>query len=288
MFLQMRNSANSQLQQLYKSSAKATGEPGRTPHPTAHPGMAGGPEEMREVVGPQSRGSTSIGSAAQEAGAVPVPPTRNDNALEEAVDSSNRLNWHLVPPTAPAMALGNLQKTTATEPAMTTPTGPATLTTPTAPVVGQVTTPTAQGTGLSVAPQAVSPAGVCFVDYTASLEATPTHSDSSAPSTDSKQATPTGLHSILKKVKFSTPEVTEQHQFEAESGSGCGPDDTGHVTSHSRARKAKKRHRHHEGDPGGKGEGESATVKRRKVKEGGEGSAKDMLGQTRSAGTYVL
>jgi hypothetical protein len=98
--------------------------------------------------------------------------------------------------------------------------------------------------------------------------------DSSTPTFVSK-ATPTVLHSILKKVTFSTPEVTEQRQFEIDSVSGgCGPDDN--VVHVTKARKVKKRHRHHRED-----QEEGATIKRRRVREGNEELS---AGQPRSAG----
>lgn len=193
----MRNSANSQLLQLYKSSARTTGEQGNMPRPV----MAG---EM----GSLPRGSLSGGSAAQEVGAVPVlgigaaavhlVTTRGDNALEEAVVTDSQVNEQDLFDAVPVSGIG-----------------------------------------------------------AAAVHLVTTRSDNEAVVKDSK--------------------VT---RLEVESGSGCGPDDTGHVTSHSRAKKVKKRH--HEGDQGGKGE--SATVKKRKVKEGGEGSGKDLPGQPRSAG----
>ena len=97
-------------------------------------------------------------------------------------------------------------------------------------------------------------------------EATPTHAD----------ATPTVLHSILKKVTFSTPEVTKQHQFEAE-----GEEEEGGRGGRGRKiKKLKKRHRHHlcSRDRTEKGEGEEvmSAVKRRKTKE----EAKEETGGT--------
>lgn len=125
-------------------------------------------------------------------------------------------------------------------------------------------------------------------------ETTPTAPGTTAPATTStdipttpttpQEATPTSVHSILKKVTFSTPEVSEQHRFELVS-EGCGPNDVGHVTPHSKARKVKKRRRHHKGDHGGNGEEEAANGKRRRMKEGNEASSKGSLGQRKGTGT---
>lgn len=86
--------------------------------------------------------------------------------------------------------------------------------------------------------------------------ATPTNLHLTTP-TNLLVTTPPNLQSALKRVTFSTPEVTEQHQFEVEE------------EKHTRVRKLKKRHRHHTGE---QAEGDGSEVKRRRTNEGSTGN----------------
>ena len=262
----------------------------------------------------QARGSGV--SAAWEDGAVPVPiigaaavrQATSDCGEPEAgavlnADPSNRLNWHSisgnVPPTIPATAaLEHLQVTTPATQAIpqqpTTPTAQqiTTLTTPTTPTVQQVTAPMTQQITTPTTPtvqQVTTPLVITPTLIAPSTSATvPTMPSKATPSMPLQETTPTGLHSILKKVAFSVPEVTQQHCFEVEADNGQVSSNADHGVGHKRTRKVKKRHRHHEGHEWDRGDrGEATAVKRRRVKEGGEERSNDSLGQARNAGWFI-
>lgn len=95
---------------------------------------------------------------------------------------------------------------------------------------------------------------------TAAPECVPT-----AMTTPTRSIISPNLPSSLKKVTFSTPEVTEQHRFEVHE------EERGTAGGHAKAKKLKKRHRHHahgEEDKEVVGEDGAKVKRRRKTKEG--------------------
>ncbi len=120
---------------------------------------------------------------------------------------------------------------------------------------------------------------------TAEPTTTATHNEATPTTLPScNEATPTtSLPPALKKVTFSTPEVTANHHFDV-------PDVVGSDgTERIKIRKLKKRHRHHSGNQGEeeaaerREEGRSSGAKRRKTKEGSE---RDMPRQSSNAGLF--
>ena len=104
------------------------------------------------------------------------------------------------------------------------------------------------------------------------------------PKTPPPDMPPGSLRSCLKKVSFSTPEVTGQCQFEELESNLFGSEHRSYLKS----KKSKKRHRHHEGDRKeevGRDEGaeERSKVKKRKMKEESS-SIKDGLRERHSSG----